>query len=545
MMETRLSIGLAALEKSLRRARFCRELAVGWLAAAAFGVLVLLLQSLAGWTSPVAWLVPLLGGLAAVAAAWARHRRRQPDARAVVAAIEREFPELRHLLSAAAEQQPDPASGQLRYLQLRVIDEALAHPRRAFWGNALEQKYSVARSASVAALGGLVIVLLALAHAGARDRPAFGSWRLPEITVTPGDTEVERGTSLVVAARFGGTPPAEATLVVNGASGKTRRIPLERHLADPVFGASLDEGAEEGFYHIEYGRAKTRDFKLRVFDYPSLARADALLRFPDYTGLTNKTIIDTRRVSAVEGTRLTYTLQFNKPVVRAQWVGGGQSISFSVQSNATALLAGFLLTHSARYALALEDAAGRTNKFPADFVLQVLTNRRPEVKLDFPRGDPRVSRLEELQLEAEATDEFGLLKYGVGFGLAGQDPNLVELGQSAPANQKRQFSYLIPLEDLNVADDQVLAYFAWADDYGPDGRVRRTLSDIFFAEVRPFEETFRADQSGAASDAGQGSEQGQGQSETGIKLAEMQKEIVIATWKLQQEDATSANPKSP
>ena len=77
MMETRLSIGLAALEKSLRRARFCRELAVGWLAAAAFGVLVLLLQSLAGWTSPVAWLVPLLGGLAAVAAAWARHRRRQ------------------------------------------------------------------------------------------------------------------------------------------------------------------------------------------------------------------------------------------------------------------------------------------------------------------------------------------------------------------------------------------------------------------------------------------------------------------------------------
>jgi hypothetical protein len=153
--------------------------------------------------------------------------------------------------------------------------------------------------------------------------------------------------------------------------------------------------------------------------------------------------------------------------------------------------------------------------------------------------------LEELQLEAEATDEFGLLKYGVGFGLAGQDPNLVELGQSAPANQKRQFSYLIPLEDLNVADDQVLAYFAWADDYGPDGRVRRTLSDIFFAEVRPFEETFRADQSGAASDAGQGSEQGQGQSETGIKLAEMQKEIVIATWKLQQEDATSANPKSP
>ncbi len=144
-------------------------------------------------------------------------------------------------------------------------------------------------------------------------------------------------------------------------------------------------------------------------------------------------------------------------------------------------------------------------------------------------------------MEAEATDDFGLLHYGVGFGLAGQDPKWVELGQSAPGNQKRQFNYLIPLEDLNVEAGQVLAYFVWADDYGPDGNIRRTVSDIFFAEVRPFEETFRAAQSGEAGEAGQG----QGQADAGVELAEMQKEIVIATWKLQQQSSPSANPASP
>jgi len=156
------------------------------------------------------------------------------------------------------------------------------------------------------------------------------------------------------------------------------------------------------------------------------------------------------------------------------------------------------------------------------------------VKLVFPRGDPRVSRLEELQLSAEASDDFGLLKYGVGFGVAGQEPRFVELGQSAPANAKKQFGYLVPLEQLGVEVDQAVAYFAWADDYGPDGQPRRTFSDMFFAEVRPFDEIFRQDQSGGGESGSQGGGQGGGGNER-TRLAELQKQIVVATWNLQRE----------
>ena len=181
----------------------------------------------------------------------------------------------------------------------------------------------------------------------------------------------------------------------------------------------------------------------------------------------------------------------------------------------------------------MTDAEGRTNKFPTDFVLQALTNQRPEVKLVFPRGDPRVSRLEELQLQAEASDDFGLLKYGVGFGVAGQEPQFIELGQSAPAQAKRQFDYLISLEKLGVDVDQAVTYFAWADDYGPDGQARRTFSDIFFADVRPFEEVFRPDQSGSGESGDQSGGQGGGGNER-VRLADLQKQIVVATWNLQR-----------
>jgi len=537
MMEPRLQKQLAYLESRLRRARLWRQLAFCWAATAGALLALFLIQSFTGWNSRPWWWLALIAGLAG---AWMlRQRNRRADFDAVITTLEREHPDLRHLLSTAAEQEPNP-SGAFGFLQLRVIDEVLTHPRRILWERKVRQKLSAARNAQLLALAALLVVLslgTSLPHWRPKLRsPVFAG----EIEVVPGDTTLERGTGLVITARFGQKPPAEATLVLISASGKTSRIPLARHLADPVFGASLPEISEAGLYRVEYEKKKTRDYKISVFDYPALTRADAALSYPNYTGLTNQTIRDTHRVTAVEGTRLNYTLQLNKPVTRARLVGKEQTLPLAVQSNAVAALDGFTLTNSARYSLELVDADGRTNKTPAEFSIQVLPNRAPEVKMAFPRGDPRVSCLEELQLQSEARDDFGLLKYGIGFGVAGEEPQFVELGQAAPANQKRQFTNQIALEKLGVEVDQVISYFAWADDYGPDGQERRTFSDMFFAEVRPFEEIFRRDQSGAAENGEQQNQAGQQGGNPGARLAELQKQIVIATWKLQRDKQGAA-----
>jgi hypothetical protein len=529
-MEPRLRNEFDSAERTLRRARLWRELTRCWLGAGAAGILCLLLQGFFEWTAPILWIIPLLGGIIASAVVVQRHLRRKSDFASLIATLERGYPYLRHLLSAAAEQEPTERG--FGYLQLLVVEEVIFDPRLISWKRGLEQKLAAAKAGGLAALAAALAALLVLAYGSSRAHPVFGSLLATGVSVTPGDTQVERGSSLVISARFAGEPPAEATLVLVSASGKTQRLPLERHLADPVFGASVGELAEDGHYHVEYPRGKTPDYKITVFEYPSLVRADALLAFPAYTGLTNKTIPDTRRISAVEGTLLTYTLQLNKPVKRARFVGSGASLELTLQSNAVALLAAYPLTNTAHFTLALEDAEGRASKFPADFVLQVLTNRRPELKLVFPRGDQRVSRLEEMQLQGEATGDFGLLKYGVGYGIAGLDPHYIELGGQAPGKEKRTFDYLIPLENLGLEEDQVLGYFVWADDYGPDGKTRRTFSDIFFAEVRPFEEIFRPEQSGMSENESQGQP---GQENPSAKLAELQKEIVVATWKLQQQ----------
>ncbi len=533
MMEPRLQQKLGELESALRQARLWRRLALCWLTATALCVLLVLIRGFTGWHSRLIWALPLVAGMVGAIFIWVNEQRRVADFKELADVLGREHPELRHLLFAATEQQPNPETGDFHFLQRRVINEVLTHREQHRWVRDVRKKLSVAFGLQIAALGAFLAVLVITNFSVSGRKGTSGPWLGTEVVVSPGDTKVERGTGLVVSARFGGKPPAEATLVIVSASGKTKRVPLERHLADPVFGASLLEVTEDGIYHVEYGKDKTRDYKISVFDYPALTRADAALKFPAYTGLTNKTISDTLRVSAVEGTHLTYTLQLNKPVVRARLlVKNGDALTLTTQTNAVATLTDLALTNSARYSLELVDADGRTNKTASDFTIQVLTNRRPEIKLAFPRGDQRVSRLEEVQLQAETRDDFGVLKYGVGFGVAGQEPQFIEIGGPTRADEKRDFTNMVSLEKLGVNVDQVVSYFAWADDYGPDGQVRRTFSDMFFAEVRPFEEVFHPDQSDAGGSGGQN--QGGGGNQA-TQLAELQKQIVIATWKLQRD----------
>jgi hypothetical protein len=548
MMERRLHYQFGWLEGRLRRTRLWRQITFCWLITAGAELALLLLRSFTGWhTQAVSWLA-LVAGFAAAGILWRREQQRLPDFRALAAAIAREYPQVRELLSTAVEQQPESASGQFNYLQLRVIEEALRHPHAILWRKEIARKLSSARRLHLAAFTALVLCFLLgnnlhFQRAHLKLTTLIGD----SIEVTPGDTQVERGSAMVVAARFG-QPPPEASLVLVWASGKTQRLPLTRNLADPVFGTSLLEVSEAARYRIEYNGKQTRDFKITVFDYPALARADAALRYPSYTGLTNKTIRDTLRISAVEGTRLDYTLQLNKPVARARLIGKEQSLTLVLQTNAVAALDDFALTNSARYALELVDADGRTNKMPAEFVFQALPDRTPEVKIVFPRGDQRLSKLEEMPLQGEARDDFGLLKYGIGYSVAGQPPEFVELGQSAPANVPRQFTNQIALEKLGVDVDQLVSYFAWAEDYGPDGKARRTFSDIFFAEVRPFEQVFRADQSGASESQQRNQNQNQNGGRGGNqspRLAERQKQIVIATWKLQQPGAVAPKENKP
>jgi len=124
MIESHLRQHLEPVAQRRRHLQLFTGLALSWSAIAFDAGLFLLLRRYAGLSSPF-----ILGGLivAAIAAAflvWRRSSRWEPDFREVARKIESENPELHSLLLTAVEQEPDPRSGRLNFLQERVVREA-------------------------------------------------------------------------------------------------------------------------------------------------------------------------------------------------------------------------------------------------------------------------------------------------------------------------------------------------------------------------------------------------------------------------------------
>jgi len=536
MMNPRLQASLQHVADRRRRLQFSGKLAGCWVVMSLLGLGLVFLQRQIGWASSLVLPVVALAGVAAAILIALKYRKTEPDWRRIAGEIEARHPELEGRLITAVQQQAGPG-GELNFLQKRLVHEAMLHNLRSDWAEIIPQsRLTIARMAHLLALVLFGVVLWGLRTTGGQGFLA----RIADqtVTVSPGDASIERGNSLVVLARFGGALPVTVDLVIDHSPSASRRIPLTKSLADPMFGGSVPEVTSNLVYRVEYAGQRTRDFQVTVFEHPRLERADADLTFPDYTGQPDKHIKDTRRLSAVEGSRLDLVLQLNKPVVSARLIAKDDdqnTISLLIDTNrAVAGLKQFTFEVSKTYELQLVDGDSRTNKVPAQFIFEVLKNRAPELKLASPRGDVRPSALEEISFEGTVWDDFGVQAYGLAYTLAGQAPILVELGGAVAAKEKRPFQHVLRLEDLGVQTDGLVSWFIWADDLGPDGQVRRTSGDMFFAEIRPFDEIFREGQDGEAGQP-QGGGQSGGQGEQTARLAEMQKQIINATWKLQRE----------
>src|SRR5262249_21741213 len=133
-----------------------------------------------------------------------------------------------------------------------------------------------------------------------------------------------------------GAVPGEASLVVDDGSKATSRLPMTRSLDDPAFAGRVESVEADLGYRVEFAGRSSPSFKVRVFEYPELPRADAKLVYPAYTALAPKTVEDVRHVTAVEGTELTLSCRLNKNVSVARLVDAkGDAVALSPAGDGT------------------------------------------------------------------------------------------------------------------------------------------------------------------------------------------------------------------
>ena len=301
---------------------------------------------------------------------------------------------------------------------------------------------------------------------------------------------------------------------------------------------------------------------------------------PAWAGLSQETIEDVMRVTVTEGSTVTLKLYLNKPVAKAELqsrdlttialtplataaspaekAGDGKSAAAESavisQPSSAVMEATMVVTDSNVWTVLLEDSEGRKPKDEEQITIKVVFNQPAKIKPTFPGRDTNVSPLQEFLVEAQASDDFNLVDYGLQFSLSGGETKEFSLKAPAPTSAATdmatkpaevspstpvvvepllaaKLSHEIEMETLNAAPDDLVTYSFWATDIAADGTERRSYSDLVFAEVRRFEEIFREAQQGGEQQQQQ--QQSQSQQQQGSEIdgvLKLQKEIISATW---------------
>jgi hypothetical protein len=515
-----------------QRQRFHGGLAITWWSGFFAGLLL--------WKSgvQVGYFLPALVGILGLATVgvfiWSR--RGMADPRRIAKDIERRHPALQTALLAALDQNPDPASGTLTFLQQRLVIDSLASAERDHWLDLVPRpRLSGLRALHLA--GALLFIITACVMLLPRSEKTEAAVvkKAPaaviEMAVDPGDVEIERGSPLTIQVRFDANPPAEATLEITDEFG-VRSIALTRPFTDPIYQTRLAEVTAPMTYRVIIPDGASKIYHVRVYELPALRQSEVVLHFPGHLGKPPETIKDPHAFQAVEQTRMELSLVANLSGLSATLVAKDRE-PLKLAADAANHRISEILTESVRYEIVLTDSAGRRNHRKDILDIKVIPNKPPVVQVLLPRKNEKVTPIQEVLLEARIKDDSGILAHGLRYTLDGETWQEFE-GTPAAGDKQPLLSQLVDLEAAGAKPNDILMWNAWAEDLGPDGKKRRVTGDIHLVAVRNFDEEFYQKSSPPG-----------GGPPPGDELVKVQTKILNSTWNLRRDHAEITNTPPP
>ncbi len=529
--------GLAELRIALTRVRR-RWLAARWLdglarvaGGACIGVLAVIAVELFLAPPDVPLLVAAGAALLATLAFGARvlwPQRRRPSDERVARFVEERCPQLEdRVASAAALAAARPATG---FHELVIADAA-----KRLRGVDLSLVVAPARVRRAAARGLLAVATLAAVLAlgfTPLSRIARTAWlhALPsgvELAVEPGDFRLVAGQPLRIRARFtDGGVPARTPPILSVLDGMTPREIRMRPSEDGYL-AEFPSVTRSFRYRVGAAAFTSRDYRVEALSPPRVTRIDVEYTYPSFTGLAPRVEEDGGDLFAPAGTSARLVVHTDKPVADgALLLSGGRRVALA-EAGDGGRTATLVVDGNGRYAVRVVDAHGLSNRDAADYVIRATTDRPPTVRVVRPGGDREITPLEEVTIEVQAEDDHAVDRLDLVYTVAGRADRALPFDIPARASTVAGVRTLL-VEDLTVEPGDVITYFARVRDAGQGGVSTEVRSDLYFLEVRPFDNEFEE----ALSRGGLGPQA----AEIG-RLVALQKQIIVATWRLEQQPA--------
>jgi hypothetical protein len=543
--DTALRDAVIAVRRKWRRRRML-EGAPAIVAAAIVAVLTgLALRSALGSPGAVIVATRAAGyGLLVLVAAWCvvLPAVRRANDEQIALYVEEQAPELRQIFLSAVYELHHPATaGASPALRQRVIQRALDEFERLEQGAGFERpsaRRALVRLSALALAGAL---LVALGPAAVRDiaRILFVPWSraaaatLPALSVSPGNVSVPRGAALDVAAELHALADRGVEIVLRLDSAETwARIPMVHDSTGIRYVARLFDINQNTVYYIDAGSLRSPQYRITVTDLPTVRQLALELHYPAYTGMPPQKIDNGGDVAVVTGTIAMVDIASTLPVAAgALHFDDGTTVPLLLGVDSH-LSGSFRVARDGFYRVDLVAADGSKVPGTVQHSVEALVDHPPQIRIDKPGRDTRVTSIEEVPVSVRASDDYGVRGVQLHYSVNGAPDRVVPLSDSTRRGSI-DFSaiHTLFLEEMSLHVGDLVAYHATARD----GAGNSASSDIYFMEVRPFGRDYRAadDNGGGGGGGGGGNTPGQ--------FTQRQRELIAGTFNWQRDSATTAD----
>ncbi len=384
------------------------------------------------------------------------------------------------------------------------------------------------------------------------------------LTVEPGNARILRGKSLPIHVTVTGKSTEKVVLTYHETRASAAAT-AETETTEQQINMLRNPGDKRGFayeifnidadmeYYIAANEIISERYTVEVFDMPRVAEISVAYTYPAYTRLKPVVQTGTGDIQAVVGTRAALKIVTNKAIQTAKFTLKADTRQDSffqkltetsepettqmVISDGNTLTTTIDVVADGSYTVELLCIDGFNNEIPIEYNIKAIPDAAPEVVIKEPGRDIKTTKLGEVEIIAEATDDYGLaelkLRYHFGVGesqevvLNANAPPLSAIEEKATddsfVHRVLNGSYTFYIEEFDLEPGDVISYYAHATDNNTQTGPGEASSDIYFIEIRPFNEDFHE---------GEG-EQAQAQAEpnplSGIIAS--QKQIIRDTWK--------------
>ena len=188
-------------------------------------------------------------------------------------------------------------------------------------------------------------------------------------------------------------------------------------------------------YKIVTDRLASRDYKVTALHPAQVERIDVEYEYPKFTGLKPRVDENSGDIFGPAGTKVKVRITSNKPLTGgALAMRGGTPVPLASPASAPAnadgrevLETSFTLDKDAAYRVTLNDIDGLTNVDATEYFIRLLNDRPPDVRVMRPGSDRQVTRLEEITVEARADDDYGISQLDLVYAVRGGQERVIPL----------------------------------------------------------------------------------------------------------------------